>query len=120
MIQLYTWELDLDGHDMAGVQEYLQSMGKGIMAHSAFLRDVHIVPFNDTFLRVTMRVFGKDRWACQGHARQLAEKMLQEGMLRSVPAVHTETVTEPNRWQLKDGEGRTPRPRPPRTTPLPQ
>lgn len=120
MIQTYTWELDLDGHDMAQTQEYLQAMSKGIMAISAFLRGTETKVTSETFLHVSLKVFGKDRWACQAHARQVAERMFQMGRLRTVPVTHIGTVTEPNRWHLKDGEGRTPRPRPPRTTPLPQ
>lgn len=119
MIQTYTWELSLDGYDRDQITKSVDSMGAGIMARTSFMKGITWQPINETFLEVSVRVHGKDRWGCQAHAKMIAAKLFDVGILRLVPKVHTKTVTEPNRWALKDGEGRTPRPRPPRTNPLP-
>jgi len=120
VIHTYTWQLNLDGYDPGDVIAYLDSMGAGIMARTSFMRGISHQKVNETFLDVSIRVYGKDRWGCQAHAKMIAAKLFEVGMLRPIPKVHTQTVTEPNRWALKDGEGRTPRPRPPRVNPLPQ
>lgn len=114
MIQVYTWEIEppLGVSKMRTVDQVLKA-GNGIMAYTSFLKGVD-ASFDEDKQRliVSIRVYGKDRWAAQLHAKQLGEQVLKASRLWTCPIVHVSTVTEPNRRGAKDGEGRTPRPRP--------
>lgn len=118
MIQTYTWEIDppLGASKMGTVDQVLRA-GNGIMAYTSFLKGVD-ASFDDERqkLIVSIRVHGKDRWAAQAHAKQLGEKVLKASRLWTSEITHVSTTTEPNRRGLKDGEGRTPRPRPQRAS----
>lgn len=116
MIQIYTWQIGIPGGGEGLALEHCRlatQAGAKIMAYTGFLKGVtaQVVPEG---VLLEIRVHGKDRWAAQAHAKDLAPKVLAAARLATFPITHVSTVIEPNRWTLKDGEGRTPRPRPAR------
>lgn len=118
MIQTYTWRVDLPlGAPLHRAADRFIAMAQGIMGYTGFLRG-HDYKIEDNQLLVSLRVYGKDRWSAQAHARQIGEKVFKAAGLWGMNAELVEVITEPNRRGLKDGEGRTPRPRPPRSVPL--
>lgn len=121
MIQTYTWHVEMPaGTPFDVAVDRVRKASEGIMAYTTFLKGaIATVIYSTTAgtphkLAVSMRISGKDRWAAQMHAKQVGEKVLKAAGLWTYPIEHVSTVTEPNRRGLKDGEGRTPRPRPPR------
>lgn len=123
MIQTYTWHVDMEpGEPLDLVVNMVRTVGNGIMGYTGFLRGVRA----DTIIStkagqkhkviVSLTVYGKDRWAAQAHGRQIGEKVFKAARLWGRDAELVEVITEPNRRGLKDGEGRTPRPRPPRAS----
>lgn len=118
MIQTWTWEAGVpQGRDLDAQAALMVKVGTGVMEFTAFLLGVDAEPTVDGVL-FTLKVSGKDRWACQAHARDIGEKILKASKLFGAPITHISTVIEPNRRGLTTGQGRTPRPRPPRTAPV--
>lgn len=113
MIQTYTWHVEVLGQSLSRSADKFLIMAKGISSYTNFLLG-YDAQFGDNKLLVSLRVYGKDRWATQAHAREIGEKIFKAAGFWGLNAELVEVVTEPNRRGLKDGEGRTPRPRPPR------
>lgn len=114
MIQTYTWKVAPLGQHLTLAGDKFLKAANGIMAYTSFLKGADVT-LGENELLVSLRVSGKDRWAAQAHAKQVGEKVLKAAGLWMYEIEHVSTVTEPNRRGLKDGEGRTPRPRPPKS-----
>lgn len=116
MIQTYTWRVDLPlGQPIMRAADKFILVANGISAYTSFLLGGSY-EVQDGKLLVSLRVSGKDRWAAQAHGRQVGEAVFKAAGFWGLNAELVEVVTEPNRRGLKDGEGRTPRPRPPRAS----
>lgn len=119
MIQTYTWEVVIPDSTKAGnsaLVPVVEGVGKSLMNKTSFCLGTGAAP-QDGSLFVTLRVSGKDRWAAQAHAKQLGEQLFRSARMWQYKITHISTINEPNRRGLKTGEGRTPRPRPPKAFP---
>lgn len=112
MIQTWTWEVEVPlGTSVIMHADRILKAGNDIMGFTGFLLGTQ-AGVTDRKVWFSLKVSGKDRWACQAHARDIGEKILQASRLYGRPTTHISTVIEPNRRGSMTGKGRTPRPRP--------
>lgn len=118
MIQTWTWHVQPPlGTLKSRTADAILRAGNGIMGFTSSLLNVEAEADDDGII-FSLKVSGKDRWVCQAHARDFGEKILKASKLYGTPVTHISTFIEPNRRGLTARQGRTPRPRPPRATPV--
>lgn len=116
MIQTYTWRVDPPlGSSVTRSADKFLIMANGIMAYTSFLRGATAVP-GENEIMVSLRVYGNNRWSAQAHAREIGEKIFKSSGMWGWNAELVSVEIEANRRGLKNGEGRTPRPRKKRIT----
>lgn len=112
MIVNYTWRMKCaDRPDAWGsMREFADRM----IRSRPYLLDCEIFDSGE-WLYVTLRFTDIDRWRIKAHARKTITTMARKGGVK-VADVELYGVAEvANRRTLQDGEGRTPRPRRPRS-----
>src|SRR5688572_13065481 len=101
MIQVYTWDVTLpQGRDVSETIALAEKIGAGIAGYTSFLRGTKAQPSGDDGITVAIRVYGKDRWSAQAHARQIAEKIFKASKLWGLEAILINVETEPTRRGL--------------------
>lgn len=122
MYKTYTWQIAVTGEsrhpDAMSAARTMAMVCTGVQKLTSRLTDWN-VDGRDGMITLTMRVSGNDQWAIQRATRQIVTKVLQASQINVGDAQLVKVDSPVNLSSLKQGEGRTPRPRPPRITPLP-
>jgi hypothetical protein len=110
MIVNYTYRLQeaLDG------EERIRDFADRLIRARPYLLDVTLTP-QDSWLYVNLRVTGIDRWRIKVHADKTIVGMAMRARIGRGGIELYSVAEEANRRTLMDGEGRTPRPRRPRS-----
>lgn len=110
MIVNYTYRLrhGLDGRDRVG------EFGDRLIRSRPYLLDYTLTP-KDDWLYVNLRVTGIDRWRIKAHADKTIVSMALRARVKRGDIELYGVAEVANRRTLMDGEGRTPRPRRPRS-----
>lgn len=112
MIVNYTWRMNCA--DIPDSWESMREFADRIIRSRPYLLDCEFFD-SEGWLYVTLRFTDIDRWRIKAHARKTITTMARKGGVR-VANVELYGIAEvANRRVLQDGEGRTPRPRRPRS-----
>lgn len=113
MIVNYTYRLNNVGdHD---AQERIEEFGQRLIRLRPYLLDVTITP-QGSWLYVNLRLTDIDRWRIKAHADRTIISMALRVRIRKADIELYGVAEVANRRTLMDGEGRTPRPRRPRSS----
>ncbi len=110
----FEYRLFLEGRDADVASKAIADHGAGLIRIRPFLLGVDIVG-NDAWLQVTLRVTDIDRSRIAAHARKCILAMAAKARLDPRLVTLRQSLTEPNARSFLTGQGRTPRPRRPRS-----
>jgi hypothetical protein len=110
MIVNYTYRL----REALGGEERIREFADRLMRARPYLLDYTITP-QGSWLYVSLRVTGIDRWRIKVHADKTIVSMGMRAQMKRGDIELYGVTEEANRRTLMDGEGRTPRPRRPRS-----
>lgn len=114
MISTYEYRLALDGKDADAAVQAISDHGAALIRIRPFLLGVDIVS-EGPWLRVTLRLTDIDRSRIAAHARKSILAMAAKARLDHRKITLRQTLIEPTARSFVAGQGRTPRPRRPRS-----
>lgn len=114
MIMTYEYRLDLGGKDASAVSKIIADHGAALIRIRPFLLAVDI-DCREPWLHVTLRLTDIDRSRIAAHARKAILAMATKARLDPRMASLRQSLIEPNARSFVAGQGRTPRPRRPRS-----
>lgn len=114
MIMTYEYRVALDGKDAGMASKAIVEHGSGLIRIRPFLLAVD-VERHDDWLHVTLRLTDIDRSRIAAHARKTILAMTAKARLDPRRVDLRQCLIEPNARSFVTGQGRTPRPRRPRT-----
>lgn len=120
MIQTVHYRARLDGKDGEDVLAALNARLAGLLKGRRELLGASADIEGSTVI-LRLRIQASDTWNVTRAGRRMGTYLFSAVRVHFSIPLHPELIhTEPTRNKLRVGEGGTPRPRPPRTTPLPQ
>lgn len=114
MIMTFEYRLPLDGVDPDVAGKAISDHAAGLTRIRPFLLGADIV-IHEAWLTVTLRVTDIDRSRIAAHARKSILAMAAKARLDPRLIALRQSLTEPNARSFLTGQGRTPRPRRPRS-----
>lgn len=114
MIMTYEYRAALDGRDPVEASKAIRDHGAGLKRIRPFLLDVS-VEHRGAWLHVTLRLTDIERSRISVNARKTILAMSGKAKLDPRRIVLWQALEEPNARSFITGQGRTPRPRRPRS-----
>lgn len=115
MIMTYEYRMALDDKSPADAEQAIRAYGAGLARIRPFLLGTAIER-HGSWLHVTLRVTDIDRSRIAAHARKCILAMSAKARLDPHAITLRQALIEPNARTFVTGQGRTPRPRRPRST----
>ncbi len=114
MIMTYEYRLALGDIPAEQAIKAISDHGAGLIRIRPFLLGVTVI-HEGSWLHVTLRLTAIDRSRIAAHARQCVLAMIAKARLDPALASLRQSLTEPNARTFVTGQGRTARPRRPRS-----